>query len=112
LRASRNAALLGRRLKAMSDLVSKLGVIAEDDIGRYEPHVKRLAGAAADRISELEDVIETAYGILWCDAGGFSATAAFDARKVLLKVLDRAGQQRGIDAALSRYGPFDSTSLW
>ncbi len=96
----------------MSDLVSKLGVIAEDDIGRYEPHVKRLAGAAADRISELEDVIETAYGILWCDAGGFSATAAFDARKVLLKVLDRAGQQRGIDAALSRYGPFDSTSLW
>src|SRR5690606_1181377 len=83
---------------------TNLSVIAEDDSDRYPAHVKKLAGAAARRIAELEDAIETAYGILWRDAGGYSSTAAFDARKVLLKVLDKDGQKRGIDAAISRYG--------
>lgn len=83
----------------MSEIATNLSVIAEDDSDRYPAHVKKLAEAAARHIAGLEDAIETAYGILWRDAGGYSSTAAFDARKVLLKVLDKDGQKRGIDAA-------------
>lgn len=38
----------------MSDLVTRLSVLAEDDGDRYPAHVKKLAEAAASRIAALE----------------------------------------------------------
>lgn len=47
----------------MSEIVTNLSAIAEDDGDRYPVHVKKIAEAAAGRIAELEDAIETACGI-------------------------------------------------
>lgn len=42
----------------MSDLVTRLSVLAEDDGDRYPAHVKKLAEAAASRIAALEAALE------------------------------------------------------
>lgn len=47
----------------MSEIVTNLSAIAEDDGDRHPVHVKKIAEAAAGRIAELEDAIETACGI-------------------------------------------------
>lgn len=48
----------------MSDLVTRLSVLAEDDGDRYPAHVKKLAEAAASRIAALEaQLAERAGGV-------------------------------------------------
>lgn len=38
----------------MSDLITRLSILAEDDGDRYPTHVKKLAEAAASRIAALK----------------------------------------------------------
>jgi len=52
---------------------------------------------------DMRDAAEKAYGILWRDCDSSEKGCA--ARKLLLDVIGKDGQHRGIDYALTVYGP-------
>lgn len=58
--------------------------------------------AQAERMARMEEAVETAYGILWRDLS--NSSMVIDARRILLAATDKAGQSRGIKAAIEKYG--------
>jgi len=48
--------------------------------------------------------IERAYGLLWRDTSAKAGSPSSDARKLLLALMDKRGQRRGINYALEKFG--------
>lgn len=67
--------------------------------------------ALLDALSRQREALEKAYGILWRDVTGLSAEKCRAARKELLAVLTKEGQKRGIEHALSVYGPTTESEI-
>lgn len=61
------------------------------------------AAAERQRARDINCEIEKAYGLLWRDTA--SSLLSRDARLILLGLIDKEGQKRGIDHALKMHGP-------
>lgn len=93
--------LANRSLRRLVELSEPgfLGALAARDVA-----VAR-AEAVEKRLAEIEAASEKAYGILWRDTPRGSVEKSVAARKELLNVITKEGQKRGIDHAISIYGP-------
>lgn len=60
---------------------------------------------SAPKDGTAADAVERAYGILWRNTGRDSPAMVIAARKELLTAIPKDGQKRGIEYAISIYGP-------
>lgn len=106
-------------------IVEEYGADAEGPAGEYDAHFQidcdtcgiSIGGEHRSEATEAwnrrapQPAVERAYGILWRDHSRQSPEKSVAARKELLTVLTKDGQKRGIEYALSVYGPTTASEI-